>query len=205
MRRKRRGDYPVWDATIQAALSVGAIISAGPNEQKPLVFALPDNDFTFWTKDFHPLQRSLFDKAGVGEGGPEDFDEDEYEAAGKRKGVKPSQRYKREPFFNLAKEEKKFIKSKSKGSGEKETRSIPLKKMKLKPIVEEDEPPVDMGKTPGSATPPRKAPQKWTSTEKKIFVDTLEKHGETILFLFLLVVVSCWMLILTRIYVSPIS
>lgn len=181
MRRKRRGDYGVWDATIQAALSVGAIVSAGPNEQKPLVFALPDNDFTFWTADFHPLQRSLFDKAAVGEGDPEDFDEDEYEAAGKSKSGKPSLRYKREPFFNLAKEEKKFVKTKSKGvSGEKDTRSIPLKKMKLKPIVEEEEPPADVEKTSGGSTPPRKAPQKWTATEKKIFVETLEKHGKSV-------------------------
>ena len=199
MRRKRRGDYPVWDATIQAALSVGAIISAGPNEQKPLVFALPNNDFTFWTKDFHPLQRSIFDKAGVGEGDPEDFDEDEYEAAGKGKGVKPSLRYKREPFFNLAKEEKKFVKTKSKASsGEKEPRSIPPKKMKLKPIVEEDEPPADMGKSPGSVTPPRKPPQKWTSTEKKIFVDTLEKHGES-KFTVLFAVQSCCSLMIAHV------
>ena len=177
MRRKRRGDYAVWDATIQAALSVGAIVKAGPSEQKPLVFALPDNDATYWTTDFHPLQRSLFDEAGVGAGDPEDFDEDEYESAGKVKSGKPSLRYRREPFFNLAKEEKKFVKTKSKGpSGEKDADSIPPKKMK--PVVEEEEPPVEIEKTSVGATPPRKPPQKWTAAEKKIFVETLEKHGK---------------------------
>jgi hypothetical protein len=41
MRRKRRGDYHIWDATIQAALSVGAVVEAGQSEDKTTCVPAP--------------------------------------------------------------------------------------------------------------------------------------------------------------------
>jgi len=204
MRRKRRGDYQIWDATIQAALSLGAVITAGPSEQKPLIFTLPENDGTYFTFDLHPLQREIFDKATleVEDMDLEDFDEEDLEAPVRYKGGKLSQRYKKEPFFNLAKEEKKWLKSKTKAppaapSGKDATSlpKIPLKKAKLRASLEEAAekeakeaaaaaaaavpPPAPPSSTPGEAERaiPRKAPQKWSAAERKVFVETLEKHG----------------------------
>eukprot|EP00797_Seminavis_robusta_P011774 Sro18_g012850.1 receptor corepressor 1 (2030) ;mRNA; f:77413-84071 len=181
MRRKRRGDYFIWDATIQAALSVGAVITAGKDELKPLVFTLPSSDGTFHTKDLHPLRREIFDKAtdGISE---EDIDLDD-DLPVKHKAIKPSQRYKLEPFFTLAKEEKGLLRSKSKSPTTTATSSpIPHKKARHMVNTEEVPEPVVTTKASASAeheraTPPRKAPQKWTPEEKRVFRETLEKHG----------------------------
>lgn len=182
MRRKRRGDYPVWDATIQAAISTGAVITAGDSELKPLVFTLPENDGTFHTRDFHPLQRELFDKATVKVDDEEDYDEDDLEVPTKSRG-RPSLRYKRDPFFNLAKKEKVFLKTKTKTSSSLGLTGSPIPLKKARAMADDGSDPTvpstkQLGGEPEKATPTRKAPQKWTSDEKKIFVETLEKHGE---------------------------
>jgi hypothetical protein len=183
MRRKRRGDYPVWDATIQAAIATGAVVTAGTSELKPLVFSLPENDGTYHTRDLHPIQREIFDKATVELDGEEEYDEDDLEQATKSRG-RPSLRYKREPFFTLDKKEKVLLKTKTKSSSSSSfgMSPIPHKKAKIMALDDSDAPiaPTNPVAVPDldKATPTRKAPQKWTSEEKKIFVDTLEKHGE---------------------------
>ncbi len=82
MRRKRRGEYHVWDATIQASLSVGAVVTEGPSEAKPLIFHLPESDKTYYTRAFHPLTRELLDKVDVN---PADVDEAMLSPTKKRK------------------------------------------------------------------------------------------------------------------------
>lgn len=178
MRRKRRGDYSVWDATIQAAIATGAVVTAGKSEQKPLVFTLPENDFTFHTRALHPLQRETFDRATVELDDEVEYDEDDLEP--KTRSGRPSNRYKRDPFFTLAKKERVLLKTKSKSASSSLSSSpIPYKKAR---IMAEDDAALAAEKLtvpePGKLTPTRKAPQKWTSEEKKIFVDTLEKHGK---------------------------
>ena len=59
MRKKRRGDIS-WDATIQAAVSVGAIITDGPSQEKPVLFSLVENDNTYYTHHLHPMKKDLF-------------------------------------------------------------------------------------------------------------------------------------------------
>ena len=56
-----KGDYQTWDASKQAAISVGAVVSAGTSEEKPIVFALPSSDRTYHTRLLHPLKRELLD------------------------------------------------------------------------------------------------------------------------------------------------
>lgn len=58
-RKKGRGDAVPWDATIQACLSMGAVIKAGSPE-RPLKFILPESDFTYHTRYFHPMQLNVF-------------------------------------------------------------------------------------------------------------------------------------------------
>ena len=59
LNRKKRKDSGSWEATIQASLSMGAIICAGISAEKPLIFKLPSNDNTFYTRHFHPMKMEL--------------------------------------------------------------------------------------------------------------------------------------------------
>ena len=90
MRRKRKGDYQVWDASIQAAVSVGAQVSAGPDEEKPVIFTVPKTDMTFSTRKFHPLQPEIFhdmviDEAAVTENNENGDSEDSKDSKSKSK------------------------------------------------------------------------------------------------------------------------
>lgn len=69
MRKKRRYYYSAssdlnsqhhWEATIQAALSVGATVTKGTSSEKPLVFSLPRSDNTFDMQLLHPFKKELF-------------------------------------------------------------------------------------------------------------------------------------------------
>ena len=59
-RKKCRGDVVPWDATIQACLSMGAVIKAGSSPERPLKFILPESDFTYHTRNFHPMRLEVF-------------------------------------------------------------------------------------------------------------------------------------------------
>lgn len=152
MRRKRRGDYHVWDSTIQASLSVGAVVTAGTSESKPLTFSLPESDKTYFTRNFHPLNRELLDRVDVNAA---DVDIDMLSP--KREG-KNRKRPADAPLFTLDPSQRKLLRSSSNDKGG------------------EDSEEMDEGKA-GEKTPTRSAPQKWTAAEKRAFHDTLEKYG----------------------------
>lgn len=141
LRRKRRGT--VWDATVDAAMSVGAIIKKGTSEDKPLVFMLPESDNTFTTRNFHPMQREVYDAMLV--------DKSSVLVDDKRAAIASKART---PIFVLDAERSKFLQRDD--------------------SADEDE----LEATGAKATPHRKSSGKWTSEEKRIFSETLEKHGQ---------------------------
>ena len=185
MRRKRRGDYSVWDATIQSAISVGATVTAGTGEDKPVVFSLPSSDRTYATRLLHPLKRRVLDRMEIDES-MVDTDDDESKVVEETKWR--SRKRGRDPLFLLDKKQTKYLKSTT-----QEALSAPKQKMAASAEPSESSapptprpsssprPPSESGKLsesdPSVSTPSRKAPQKWTSGEKKIFLETLEKHG----------------------------
>lgn len=171
MRRKRKGDYQIWDASIQAAISAGATVTAGTSEEKPVVFSLPSSDRSYTTRQLHPLKRHVLDAMEInveeaqnheGEGHPED-------------AKWKSRKRGRDPLFSLDKEHTKFLRQASQES---------MAGTRAKSSAVEEESRSDVGETTNTlepenpVTPVRKAPQKWTAGEKKIFLETLEQHGE---------------------------
>jgi len=173
MRRKRRGDYHVWDATIEAALSVGAVVEAGTSEEKPLVFYLPQDDHTYYTRKFHPMKREVFDElAALDSKLAAEHDEDDEEKETRRPGRKPKRQA--EPLFVLDSAQRKFLKV------QEPPPEASMKKSRSRSSMPDTDDDMTDGATvmdEGEPTPPRKAPQKWTAAEKKIFHDTLEEHG----------------------------
>lgn len=175
LQRKKRKADPKWDATIQAALCVGAVVTAGSGPDKPLEFSLPSNDYTFCTRLFHPMQREIFDRIN----GTEEVVD-----------VPENSSKKRWTLFKLDKSARKYLKQKeppedsstkkkdSSSSGGPTASSAGGKSKATNNV--------DKGganiKSPG----PKKAPQKWSAAEKKIFFDTVERHGKFFLYLLLL-------------------
>jgi hypothetical protein len=173
MRRKRRGDYTVWDASIQAAVSVGATIQPGSSEEKPVVFSLPESDRSFATRQLHPLTREVLDAMEIDESLACVDDGERRSEGAKWKSRKRG----RDPLFILTPEQTKFLKASSQES---------MIGARAKASVAVEEPPEDITAAdtatasepePSVSTPVRKAPQKWTSAEKNIFLKTLEEHG----------------------------
>jgi hypothetical protein len=171
MRRKRKGDYQVWDASIQAAVSAGALITAGVDEEKPVNFSVPETDLSYNTRMLHPLKREVLDSMVIDAAVAK-----EHEDTGRSEDARwKSRKRGRDPLFSLDKAHIKFLRKSS-----QESMSIQIQPTKLaeetpSEITEEiDLPDLDTS----LSTPMRKAPQKWTAAEKKIFVDTLEEHGE---------------------------
>jgi hypothetical protein len=107
MRRKRRGEYPIWDASMQAAVSTGATVTAGVSEDKPLSFALPKSDRTYTTRLLHPLKRVVLDRMQIGES---DVDVDDPESKVEETKWK-SRKRGRDPLFLVDKEVTKHLKS----------------------------------------------------------------------------------------------
>jgi hypothetical protein len=178
MRRKRRGDYTVWDASIQAAVSVGATIQPGSSEEKPVVFSLPESDRSFATRQLHPLTRAVLDVMEIDESVACVDDGERRSEGAKWKSRKRG----RDPLFILTPDQTKFLKASSQES---------MTGARAKASVAVEEPPEDIAAAdtatadtatasepePCVSTPVRKAPQKWTSAEKNIFLKTLEEHG----------------------------
>ncbi|CAJ1953244.1 unnamed protein product [Cylindrotheca closterium] len=170
MRRKRKGDYQVWDSSIQAAISVGAVVTAGTSEEVPVYISLPASDCTYATRMLHPLKLQVLDRMSV------EKTLDGLESEGLHmEDLKPKSRKRhRDPLFSLAKEHTKFLRIASQ-------ESMAASQLRSAIIGEREVDPFDTQKgndaeTSGSRQG-RKAPQKWTSSEKKIFVATLEEHG----------------------------
>jgi hypothetical protein len=166
MRRKKKGDYQIWDATIQAALSVGAVIEAGTSEEKPLVFYLPENDHTYFTRNLHPMKREIYDQMKIEDDDLADVDDEDDPKKRCKSRKRPP-----EPLFVLDASQRKYLKA-SKEASYKDSTPIVSKRVQNRPTIAENESDED-----GALTPARKAPQKWTAAEKKIFLETLQKHG----------------------------
>ena len=172
MRRKRRGDYNVWTLTIEAALSVGAVVQAGTSEEKPVVFLLPERDDSYNTRLFHPMKREVYDAMTINEHSvaarDDDFDENSKAEVSKKRP--------REPLFTLDREQSKFLKVVV------PPLATPLTTKSAVPnhtnVEASDGNVTDDGTKDGSQTPMRRAPQKWTNHEKRIFLETLKKHGK---------------------------
>jgi hypothetical protein len=165
MRRKRKGDYQIWDASIQAVISVGGTVTAGEDEEKPVNFGIPDSDMTFKTILLHPLRRDVLDAMVIDETAAAEY-EDTGDADDSRW---KSRKRGRDPLFILDKEQTKFLRPSSQEA-----------MTNTKPSEEIDEVEVQEGSSPPEAEMLAKKSsqkQKWTSTEKKIFVETLDKHG----------------------------
>ena len=167
MRKKRRGEYHTWDATIQAALSVGAVVTAGSSEAKPLIFSLPESDKTFFTHNFHPLNQEILAQANI------DASEVDLQSTSLQHGGKSRKRTSA-PLFTLDAEQRKLLRTSSQEDITSEKLTTISDLQQEGNDFEEDMQRTDEGKK----TPIRKAPQKWTDLEKKAFLDTLEKHGK---------------------------
>jgi hypothetical protein len=171
MRRKRRGDYQIWDASIQAAISVGAVVRAGSSEEKPVVFSLPSSDRTYTTRLLHPLKREVLDSMQIDDN-VDDINEDE----GRSEETKwKSRKRGRDPLFSLDKEQTKFLRMASQESMTSTRAKAPTVE-ESRSMAPEATKPVEAETT--VLTPVRKAPQKWTASEKKVFLETLDLHGE---------------------------
>jgi Myb-like DNA-binding domain len=169
MRRKRRGDYHVWTSTIEAALSVGAVVEAGTSEDKPVVFLLPERDDTYFTRLFHPMQREVYDAMVIDEEVAAEYDKDDFDEYSKS-GV--SRKRQREPMFNLDVEQAKFLKETTPPSSIKG-----VAQNRLSMGFTDGNLTDDGTKDESGPTPSRRAPQKWSTHEKTVFLETLEKHG----------------------------
>jgi hypothetical protein len=171
MRRKRKGDYQVWDASIQAVISVGGVVTAGVDEEKPVNFTVPQSDLTFNTRLLHPLKREVLDAMEIDERVAA-----KHEDTGRSEDSRwKSRKRGRDPLFILDKEQTKFLRPSSQES---------MTNQRSKSSDEQDEAEsgesVKAPETQGAPlTPVKKSSQKqkWTPVEKKIFLETLEKHG----------------------------
>jgi len=193
-RKKRRGDVVSWDATIQSALSVGAIIKAGKDPEKPLKFLLPSSDYTYHTKLFHPMSLEIFNGLDLNSLNSKGIDE--VKAKEKQKRVNwfildaPSRK-----FLKQGKEDKEHNSSKRKlqttqdreeseiGAAPQKQRTLekeyvhsepPSKKSKNKMVEDDgddDEPIIDLKKHSTKA-------HKWTDDEKKLFFEAVGKFGQ---------------------------
>jgi len=190
-RKKRRGDVS-WEATIQAALSVGAVITAGTSPEKPLVFKLPQGDNTFYTRNFHPMKRELFDDI--------DTDTGSYKRAKRlSKGKPPPPKASVGTWFSLDKAERTFLRTVSEDNiaGMKKrisdtdltagsTKTIPktIPKIITSHNVLSDACDTVKGSSSEVAgggnnnIMTKKIPQKWSQSEKKLFFETIDKHGK---------------------------
>ena len=99
-RKKCRGDVVPWDATIQACLSMGAVIKAGSSPERPLKFILPESDFTYSTRLFHPMRLEVF----------KDLNEMVSNSKQRDDGKAHLRNRKRSNWFILDMHEKKYLK-----------------------------------------------------------------------------------------------
>ena len=172
MRRKRKGDYSIWDSTIQASISVGATVTAGESEEKPVDFGLPPSDKTYRTYMLHPLRRPALDCMPIDEDTAKQYDGDARSDEEKWKSRKRG----RDPLFSLDKKHTKFLRMTSQESISEIARAhlAPIEE-ELSPVDAEPDEPQELS---APSTPVRKAPQKWTTAEKRVFAETLEQHGK---------------------------
>jgi hypothetical protein len=143
------------------------VVTAGSSEAKPLIFALPASDKTYFTHNFHPLNHEILDQANI------DASEVDMQLTSPQRGGK-SRKRSSAPLFTLDAEQRKLLRTSS-----QEDMTAAKLKTASDLLQEGDDYEEDTQRTgEGKKTPIRKAPQKWTDVEKKVFLDTLEKHGK---------------------------
>lgn len=167
-RKKRHGSVIGWDATIQAALSIGATIKAGESPEKPLKFILPQSDYTFRTHPFHPMQIEVFNNL-------------ETVALNSKHHEEVKSKPKRSNWFILDASSRKFIKH------HKDDKDHSAKRKSVILSEDVDDAPADAKKVQrtadmsdvhaGEEKKPAK-PNKWKAEEKKLFFDAVEQFGE---------------------------
>lgn len=182
-RKKRHGAVVGWDATIQAALSVGATIKPGESPEKPLRFILPEHDYSFRTHLFHPMRLDVFTHL-------------ETMALHTKHQEEPSKKQKRSNWFILDASSRKYIKQ---NKDDKENHATKRKSVTLQNAEKEEtltctsqteasprkiQRTADLGVVHTSqpaASEEKKAPvksQKWRAEEKKLFFEAVDKYGK---------------------------
>ncbi|KAL3782577.1 hypothetical protein HJC23_005280 [Cyclotella cryptica] len=181
-RKKRHGTVVGWDATIQAALSIGATIKPGESPEKPLRFNLPESDYSFRTHQFHPMRLEVFNNL-------------ESIALHTKHHEETSKKQKRSNWFILDASSRKYIKQ---NKDDKENHASKRKSITLQ-NAEKEETSLSTGQTEAApkkvqrtadmeavhpsqpaASEEKKAPvksQKWKTEEKKLFFEAVEKFG----------------------------
>lgn len=162
LRKKRRGIS--WEATIQAAISVGSVVTAGTSIEKPLHFSLPSNDNTFHTRHFHPMRREIFDSLVDC-----DAEQSAFNSSEGRKKMSSKFKPSLGTLFSLDVSQRKFLRTTSQGSGsESENPNLIAKNIDGS----------NLGDCKKSILVARKVPPKWTREEKDIFSKIVDKYGK---------------------------
>ena len=171
-RKKRKGDVVSWDATIQSCLAMGAVIKAGTSPEQPLKFILPEHDFTYHTKNFHPMRLEVFEN--LEEVVSHAKQPDESKSAGGKK--------KRSNWFILDAHEKKYLKHDSSDDHHHRRKSeamdtisdddAPMKVKRVKRSKEDD-----AEEEGGRKKQKTHKAQKWKAREKDMLYEALDNHG----------------------------
>lgn len=172
-RKKRRGDSVRWEATIQAAISVGATVRMGISSEKPLIFDLPHDDMTFNTRLFHPMGSEICDVIS-GSGSPL------FEVSISQHVKKPTHKRKASSnpgdLFTLDSSERKFLRSLSDTVGKSGSSSdLELEKVRRtssSPSVH------DSMKVNEKSEVVKKTSQKWSNEEKAKFHEVFDAIGK---------------------------
>jgi hypothetical protein len=166
IRKKRQGSVVGWDATIQAALSVGATIKPGDSPEKPLRFILPQRDYTFRTNSFHPMKIEVFNNL-------------EAMALHSKHHEEVKAKQKRSNWFILDASSRKYIKhhkdekeSKRKAVTLQEEEETAPKKIQRTADKQDVHTEQQDEKKPTKST-------KWKAEEKKLLYEGVEKYGTT--------------------------
>merc|ERR1712238_371483 len=182
MGKKRRGDAVSWEATIEAALSVGASVTNGSSTDKPIHFSLPCDDHTYYTHRLHPTSIELFDfmatDAKRGTHSNSNYNNSSSKIMSTQRSLFTTDSKKRKSLNGLSQNNNRKKPNKDDNlSSEKMAKSeiasnAPDSVKSAHSIID-----INCAESIHNTTILRKAPQKWNQKEKQIFTETVEKHG----------------------------
>ena len=185
-RKKRRGDAVSWEATIEAALSVGASVTNGSSTDKPIHFSLPCDDHTYYTHRLHPTSIELFDfmatDAKRGTHSNSNYNNSSSKIISTQRSLFTTDSKKRKSLNGLSQNNNRKKPNKDDNlSSEKMAKSeiasnAPDSVKSAHNIID-----INCAESIHNTTILRKAPQKWNQKEKQIFTETVEKHGKSLL------------------------
>ena len=168
LNRKKRRDSCSWEATMQAALSMGSKVCAGISDEKPLIFKLPPNDNTYYTFPFHPMKMeflgSIKDERNLNDIAAEYKEVEDDELLG--------QPTSQDPYFSIDASQRKHLRSPSPSTHDRRMSPFSdgetsVKKVECKRSVEGN----------GGNT------SNWSEKEKEDFCETVKNYGTSIFFL----------------------